>query len=127
MCDRGSARLSGIDGHEVFGFSLIALCSAGLLTNAFEPAAQTSRFLLSRIVGWFGSHSYELYLFHIILLAGIRDLLPRAALPYAFKLPLFAAFVAASGVFAGLAARYFADPVNGRLRRHLASDAKNMT
>lgn len=119
--------LSGIDGHEVFGFSLIALCTVGLLTNAFEPAARTSRFRLARIVGWFGSHSYELYLFHIVLLAGIRDLLPKASLSYAFKLPLFAAFVALSGLLAGLAARYFADPINGRLRRYLAGDAKNMT
>jgi peptidoglycan/LPS O-acetylase OafA/YrhL len=112
--------LSGIDGHEVFGFSLIALFSAGLLTNAFEASARVSRFRLSRAVGWYGKHSYELYLFHIILLAGIRDLVPKTSLPDALKLPLFIVFLGLSGLIAALAARYFADPVNARLRRYLA-------
>jgi peptidoglycan/LPS O-acetylase OafA/YrhL len=131
---------AGIDGHEVLGFSMIALCSAGLLTNAFESSAQVSRSRagrmvgwfsrivgwFGRIVGWFGRHSYELYLFHIILLAGIRDLIPQTALAYGLKLPLFALFLALSGLFAGFVARYFADPVNARLRRILAGGAKNL-
>lgn len=117
----------GIDGHEVFGFTSIALFSAGLLTNAFDADARVSNFRLSRLVGWYGRHSYELYLFHIILLAGIRDLLPKSSLAYAWKLPLFAAFVAASGLLAAVVARYFADPLNARLRRCLASGAQNVT
>ena len=118
---------AGIDGHETFGFSVIALCSAGLLTNAFDGSAERARYWPARIVCWFGRHSYELYLFHIILLAGIRDLVPKAALPYAFKLPLLMLFLTASGLLAGVVARYFADPVNARLRTSLASGARNMT
>jgi peptidoglycan/LPS O-acetylase OafA/YrhL len=117
---------SGIDGHEIFGFSLIALCASGLLINAFEPSARISGFSLSRIVGWFGKRSYELYLFHIILLAAIRDLVPKQALPYAWKLPLFLLFVLLSGLLAEFVARWFADPLNIRLRRRLAGDARNM-
>jgi len=117
---------SGIDGHEVSGFSLVALCSVGLLTNAFEESARISRFALGRVVGWFGRHSYELYLFHIILLAGIRDVLPKSSLPYVWKLPLFVLFLALSGLSAAIVARYFADPLNARLRRYLASDTKNL-
>src|ERR1700761_9329879 len=119
--------LSGIEGHEVFGFSLIALFSAGLLTHAFETSARVSRFRLSRAVGWYGRHSYELYLFHIILLAGIRDLVPKASLPDALKLPLFMVFLGLSGLIAALAARYFADPVNVRLRRRLARNRPVVT
>lgn len=119
--------LRGIDGHEVFGFTLIALFSAGLLTNAFAPDAQASKFRVSRFVGWYGRHSYELYLFHIILLAGIRDLVPKDGLAYAWKLPLFAAFVALSGLLAAVIARHFADPLNAWLRRSLACDARNVT
>jgi peptidoglycan/LPS O-acetylase OafA/YrhL len=118
---------SGIDGHEAFGFSLIGLFSLGLLTNAFEAAARTSRFRLSGIVGWYGRHSYELYLFHIIALAGIRDLVPRASLPYILKLPLFIGFLAVSALLAGLVARYFADPLNARLRRSLAGSRRFVT
>jgi peptidoglycan/LPS O-acetylase OafA/YrhL len=129
--------LSGIDGHEAFGFSLIALCAAGLLTNAFDgsPKPQSGgahrigriaagfRWAMrgcAWIVGWFGRHSYELYLFHIILLAGLRDLVPKATLSYEFKLPLLLLFLLASGLLAGAVARYFADPVNARLRMRLA-------
>jgi peptidoglycan/LPS O-acetylase OafA/YrhL len=127
--------LSGIDGHEVFGFSLIALCAAALLTNAFDGSTQPAghgrisvlrRFgggiigWFRRIVCWFGRHSYELYLFHIILLAGVRDLVPKAALPYAYKLPLLMLFLIASGLIAAVVARCFADPVNARLRLYLA-------
>jgi peptidoglycan/LPS O-acetylase OafA/YrhL len=117
---------SGIDGHEIFGFSWIALCVCGLLINAFEPAARIGGFPPSRIVGWFGRRSYELYLFHIMLLAAMRDLVPKQALPYAWKLPLFVLFVLLSGLLAELVARSFADPLNARLRRRLAGDARNM-
>jgi peptidoglycan/LPS O-acetylase OafA/YrhL len=119
--------LSGIDGHEVFGFSLMALFSVGLLSNAFEPSARVSRFRSSRLVGWYGKHSYELYLFHIILLAGIRDLVPKTSLAYALKLPLFIVFLGLSGLLAALVARYFADPVNARLRRYLAGNRRVVT
>lgn len=111
---------AGIDGHEIFGFSLVAICVVGLLTNAFDAPARQAKFLPGRWIGWLGRHSYELYLFHIILLAGMRDLVPKAALPYAAKLPLFVLFVALSCLLAAVVARYFADPLNSRLRQHLA-------
>jgi peptidoglycan/LPS O-acetylase OafA/YrhL len=111
----------GIDGHETFGFSLIALCVVGLLVNPFEASGERAKFIPSRIVCWFGRHSYELYLFHIILLAGIRDWVPKQALPYSWKLPLFLLFLLLSGLIAGIVARYFADPLNLRLRRYLAT------
>jgi peptidoglycan/LPS O-acetylase OafA/YrhL len=119
---------AGIDGHEIFGFSWIAICVVGLLANAYEAPARPAKYPPSRWLCWLGRHSYELYLFHIILLAGMRDLVPKAALPYAAKLPLFALFVAASCLLAAAVARYFADPLNVRLRRHLAGgDASRTT
>jgi peptidoglycan/LPS O-acetylase OafA/YrhL len=124
---------AGIDGHEIFGFSLVAICTAGLLTNAFDPpaapgaAARRARYLPSRFICWLGRHSYELYLFHIILMAGMRDLVPKTGLPYNAKLPLFALFLALSCVLAAFVARYFSDPLNLRLRRRLAGSRPNMT
>jgi peptidoglycan/LPS O-acetylase OafA/YrhL len=111
---------AGIDGHEIFGFSWIAVCVVGLLTNAFDAPARQAKYLPSRWLCWLGRHSYELYLFHIILLAGMRDLVPKATLPYAAKLPLFALFLALSCLLAAVVARYFAEPLNMRLRRYLA-------
>jgi peptidoglycan/LPS O-acetylase OafA/YrhL len=110
---------AGIDGHEVFGFTLVSLCSAGLLVNAFAGVPSAARYSPGRMVCWLGRHSYELYLFHIILLALIRDRIPKASLAPAYKLPLFIVFLALSALLAGVVARYFADPVNARLRTFL--------
>jgi peptidoglycan/LPS O-acetylase OafA/YrhL len=118
-----SSYFAGIDGHEIFGFSLVAICVVGLLINAFDAPARQAKYLRSRWICWLGRHSYELYLFHIILLAGMRDMVPKAALPYAAKLPLFALFVALSCLLAAVVARYFADPLNRRLRRYLAGSS----
>ena len=113
----------GIDGNEVFGFSLIALSSACLLVNAFDAAEEQPRLLPTGIVCWFGKHSYELYLFHIIVLAGMRDLVPKGTLAYAYKLPYFALFLLLSALLAGAVSRYFAEPLNSGLRSYLARNS----
>ena len=111
---------AGIDGHEVFGFSWIAFCSALLLVNADEAQDGKLRPPPTRTVCWFGKHSYELYLFHIIVLAGMRDLVPKGTLPYAYKLPYFALYLLLSALMAGAVSRYLAEPTNAGLRRVLA-------
>jgi peptidoglycan/LPS O-acetylase OafA/YrhL len=108
--------LAGIDGHEVFGFTLMALCTAVLLLGAFGAPQKKSGRLPTRIVCWFGRHSYELYLFHIIVLAAMRDIVPKDALPYLLKLPFLALFVLLSAAAAGAVSRFYAEPLNRRLR-----------
>jgi peptidoglycan/LPS O-acetylase OafA/YrhL len=105
---------AGIDGHEVFGFSLIAVCTVGLLIDAF--GGRDSGTLPTRIVCWLGRHSYELYLFHIIILAGMRDLVPKGTLRLVYQLPYFAAYLLLSAGVAGAVARHFAEPLNSKLR-----------
>jgi peptidoglycan/LPS O-acetylase OafA/YrhL len=104
---------------EVFGFTLIALCTACLLVSTFDASAGLLRLPPARIVCWLGKHSYELYLFHIIVLAGMRNLAPKGTLPYAYKLPYFALFLLLSGLVAAAVSRYFGEPLNTRLRRFL--------
>jgi peptidoglycan/LPS O-acetylase OafA/YrhL len=113
--------LLGIDEHEIFGFSLIALCAAILLSNAFEGPPEGSRLLPARMLAWFGRHSYELYLFHIIVLAGMRNVVPTGTMPYRLKLPCFLLFLVLSALLSGGIARFFAEPLNQRLRRCLAA------
>jgi peptidoglycan/LPS O-acetylase OafA/YrhL len=72
--------------------------------------------LPTRIVCWFGRHSYELYLFHIIVLAAMRDIVPKEALSYMLKLPFLALFVLLSAAAAGAVSRLYAEPLNRRLR-----------
>jgi peptidoglycan/LPS O-acetylase OafA/YrhL len=113
----------GIDGHEVLGFSLIALSAAVLLTNAFDGTWSKAKFLPVRVVCWLGRHSYELYLFHIIVLAAMRDVLPRGALPYRYKLPWFLLFLTLSALLAAVVSRLIAEPLNSRVRNLLAGGA----
>jgi peptidoglycan/LPS O-acetylase OafA/YrhL len=110
--------LAGIDRHEVFGFSIIALFASVLLFGALRSA--TAPGWAARCLAWLGRHSYELYLFHIVVLGALRDLWPRSEIGASAKLPLLALFLLMSCALAAAIARYFADPLNGWLRRRLA-------
>jgi len=118
--------LWGIEGHEAFGFSLVALGTALLLVGARrrgggpEPPAR----LPARLLRWLGGHSYELYLFHIIVLGLMKDLVPRTALSSGYKLPWLLLYLALSDGLAALVAARFSEPLNAILRRRLAPQAR---
>ena len=115
--------LRGIDGHEHFGFTLIAAFTALALFASKHCDGQLKN-PLARVIGWFGSHSYELYLFHIIVLGLLREALPRRVLASVDKLPLLAAFMLASALSAAAVARLYADPLNAGLRRRMLQRAR---
>jgi peptidoglycan/LPS O-acetylase OafA/YrhL len=112
---------AGINGHETFGFSAIALSTAILLlTSPVVPGAGWSSARVLKPLRWLGRHSYELYLLHIVVLALMRDLVPRDGLGYVMKLPWLALFVALSAGVAGVVSRLFSEPANALLRRRLS-------
>jgi peptidoglycan/LPS O-acetylase OafA/YrhL len=108
----------GIDGHEVFGFTVVALCTGVLLLQAFDAREEKLRSLPVRLVCAMGRQSYELYLFHGIVLAAMRNVVPKGTLPYAAKLPVFVLFVLATALLAGGIAKYYAEVSNACLRRY---------
>jgi peptidoglycan/LPS O-acetylase OafA/YrhL len=73
-----------------------------------------------------GSHSYELYLFHIVVLGIMVDLMPREAMTVGLKLPMLAVFFALSVILAWGAARFFGDPLNRLLRRRFTRSGANV-
>jgi peptidoglycan/LPS O-acetylase OafA/YrhL len=111
--------LAGIDGHEAFGFTAMALCTAVFLLGASGAPEKNKIRLPTRILCWFGRHSYELYLFHIIVLAAMRDIVPKEALSNMLKLPFLALFVLLSAAVACAVSRLYAEPLNRRLRLYL--------
>ena len=112
---------AGIDGHEVFGFTVVALCTGALLIQAFDAPEEKLRSLPVRLVCAMGRQSYELYLFHGIVLAVMRNVVPKGTMAYAYKLPVFVLFVVASALLAWAIAKYFAETSNTALRRYFRS------
>jgi peptidoglycan/LPS O-acetylase OafA/YrhL len=112
---------AGIWHHEVISFSLIALATSILLLLAPDEKPSTGLVALWPLRGlrWMGERSYELYVFHIIVLGLMRDALPHDAVGPAAKLAWFGAFLGLSIAVAGLIARHVSQPANRWLRRKL--------
>lgn len=126
--------LRGIDDHEIFGFSLIALFSACFLLGAqsaesgpvMGPAAARSTLpapAKTGPLGWLGQHSYELYLFHIIVLGLMRNLLTKQTMSYGWRLPCLLLFLGLSCLLAWAIARWLSEPANAAIRRRFAGFA----
>ena len=105
--------MRGIAGHEIFGFTLVSLASAGFIVGSLDDG-QGRRL---NVLQWFGRHSYEMYLFHIIVLGVMRNLIDKANLSYTAKLPWLLLFLALTALTAALISRYLSEPANTALRR----------
>lgn len=115
----------GIMENVVAGVSAVALAAGTILlvTRAEGAMDRPAKNIVSRALGWFGKTSYELYLFHIVVLAALRIAMQRDQLGYYAKPMWFALFMMVSAVSAGFIARFYSEPMNRRLRRVLAPAA----
>lgn len=120
--------LQGFDGHEAFGFTCVALSTAGLLICVADLRVNALGARLMSPLSWVGSHSYELYLFHLIVLGILTEIWPKATLDFNInmKLPLMALFFALSMMVAAFAARFIGNPLNQYLRRRYAFSKKSL-
>ena len=111
--------LRGIDGHEAWGFTQVALASAVFLFGGTARPGTAIAARAPRIapLRWFGRHSYEIYLFHIIVLAAMRNVESKASLSYAARLPWLLLFLGLTALAAALVSRYVSEPANAALRR----------
>jgi len=101
-----ATHVQGIGGHEVFGFTGIALCTAVLISVDPQKVKSKPTGVLRIFqapldaVRWMGRHSYELYLFHIIVLGVMRDQIGRDGLERSWKLAWMLVFFALSAMIA---------------------------
>lgn len=116
----GWVYMQGIGDHEALGATFLGLGAALFLIAVSGLRGGGFAARLSGPLAWLGSHSYELYLFHIVVLGIIVDLVPRAAMPDELKLPMFALFFVLSAIIAWLSARFVGTSVNRWLRRRYA-------
>ena len=106
--------------HKIFGFTYVALATACIVVSSLDrPERVAAAWSPLRGLRWLGRLSYELYLFHIIVLAAMRDVVPGDALNPAWQLPWLAVFVAVSCLAAREIGRWIGEPANRRLRRTL--------
>lgn len=108
---------------NVLGVTLMAVGAAVLLLGAHGSSIGSvlERNRARAALGWLGRLSYELYLFHLVVLGGMRAALPARIVVGDGKLLLLAAYLALSGALAALVSRVYAEPLNRGLRRLLAS------
>jgi peptidoglycan/LPS O-acetylase OafA/YrhL len=107
----------------VLGVTAMALGTAVLLLGARDQPRPDTLVPVFTGLSWFGRLSYELYLFHLILLGAIRTMFPPRAVLGDEKLLLLAAFFALSALLSAAVARLYAEPLNRSLRRHLVRPA----
>ncbi len=119
--------------NVVWGVSVVALGTGALLYGIAHRAAPAGRAQaehdpraglhaddepgFTRFVSFFGVRSYELYLFHIVVLGVLREWLTRANLVPAWKPVWLVLYLAVSAVVAQLVFRQVSVPLNVRLRR----------
>lgn len=112
---------SGIMENVVLGVSLMAIGTAVLLMSASSEkmANNTAASLFGRTICWFGKNSYELYLFHIVVLALMKEMVSGDVLGDYSKLLWIALFFGSSVLVAGVISSFYSQPMNKKLRNLL--------
>ncbi|HEY4146741.1 acyltransferase [Pinirhizobacter sp.] len=119
--------MRGIDGNEAFGATQMGVAAAIFLVAVSKLPAGA---LATRVGGplrWLGSHSYELYLFHIVVLGLMQQVIPRAAMDAGRKLPMLGVYFLVSALIAWAVARWYGNPLNRWLRTISAAGSKPST
>jgi peptidoglycan/LPS O-acetylase OafA/YrhL len=110
----------GIWEHLVFGISAVSVLTALILMGSRDDERKNP---ITAPFRYLGRYSYELYLFHIIILAVMRTLVKEAQLNSYTKPLWFLSFLMMSIGAAVFISRYYAEPLNRKIRHALS--AKN--
>ncbi len=103
--------------HKVFAFTWLALATSAVITGSLDSTrTEQASWLAGRAIRWLGRHSYEIYLFHIIVLAAMRDVVAGDALGPAWQVPWLLLFLSLSCLIAREVARRWSEPANTLLR-----------
>lgn len=107
---------------NVTGVTAMALGTAALLIVAHHRAAEPRfrRIRVAALFAWFGRSSYELYLFHLVVLGMLRTMFPSSGIAGHEKPVLLVSYLLLSAGLSALISRCFAVPLNRNIRRCLA-------
>jgi peptidoglycan/LPS O-acetylase OafA/YrhL len=113
-----------ISQSNVFGVTTIALATAVLLMTAhlkILSLLQSSTWLFFP-VRVSGKLSYEIYLFHLVVLGLLRTFFPPSSIPGDPKVILLAGYLLFSIGTSALVARYYAVPISHTIRQRMVAD-----
>ena len=100
----------------VYGVTLMALGTAMLLIVQNQEEALLRRGAFLKPLRRCGRLSYEIYLFHLVVLGGLRTIWAPESTGFHAKGLLLVAFLTLSTVFAAIVSRYYSEPLNRRFR-----------
>jgi peptidoglycan/LPS O-acetylase OafA/YrhL len=117
-----------ISATGVYGVTVMALGTGFLLLIAHHRPAGIPRDRTRAVAtfAWFGRLSYELYLFHLIVLGLIRSAFPYESVAGNEKLALLVMYLICSAGLAAVIGRGYSEPLNRAIRsslrvRHVAA------
>ena len=99
---------------NVLGLTAMALGTGICLLGPSRPAGRLRVFGVA--LAWLGRHSYELYLFHLVMLGLLQTVYPPRATGGDWRLLLLTVFLAGSAALAAVISRLFAEPLNRLIR-----------
>jgi hypothetical protein len=111
---------------HVLGVSAMALGTAVLLIGAHAERTPAHGRMLAPL-RWSGRLSYELYLFHLIVLGALRTFWPPSAMHGDGKLALLVAYLVLSAGLSALIARGYATPLDRWIKRVALRPAAHVT
>lgn len=104
---------------STWGISLFALLSAMLIFCFAQNPHTESRSILSKGIAWIGQRSYEMYLFHLIILGLFKVFyFPKETLAVE-KLMLLPIYFIAVFVLSWAIEKYYSTPMNAKIRNWL--------
>lgn len=107
--------------HVINGVAInILMVAMGAALILMGRSSHSSKiiYIISSPISWFGKNSYEIYLFHIIVLAFMKAMIRPDLLNDSTKLGWFTLFIFLTAVVAGNIAKYYSKPMNKILREH---------
>ncbi|MEN8283545.1 acyltransferase family protein [Acinetobacter gerneri] len=102
---------------STWSISIFALLTAGLIFCFLQNGQTPVRNHFGRVVAWIGQRSYEMYLFHLIVLGLIKVFyLPKQTLADQ-KVWLLVVFLLGTFLISYLIEKYYSTPLNRAIRR----------
>ncbi|MCU4414829.1 acyltransferase [Acinetobacter sp. WU_MDCI_Axc73] len=102
---------------STWSISIFALFSAGLIFCFVQQSQVHHLSILSKMMVWIGQRSYEMYLFHLIVLGLMKVVyFPKTTLPDQ-KIMLLLIFFIGTFVLSALIEKYYSTPLNRKIRQ----------